>query len=102
MQGYARFKLAVTENTPTIKTYEQSAWAETEDARSAPVEASIGLLEALHERWSYFLRSLSDEDFQRRYRHPELGELTLEKTLQLYVWHGRHHLGHIRLVAEGR
>jgi len=102
MQGYVRFKLAVTEDTPTIKTYRQSAWAEAEDARSAPVEASLGLLEALHERWAHFLRSLAEEDFQRRYRHPELGELTLEKTLQLYVWHGRHHLGHIRLVAEGR
>jgi uncharacterized damage-inducible protein DinB len=100
MQGYVRFKLAVTEDTPAIKTYEEAVWAETEESRTAPVESSLDLLEALHERWALFLRTLKEEDFQKAYLHPKLGEVTLEKTLQLYVWHGKHHLGHIRLVAE--
>jgi hypothetical protein len=100
LQGYVRFKLAVTETTPTIKTYSQVGWGELSDAREAPVELSLDLLTALHRRWAYFLRDLKEEDFHRSYLHPELGEVTLATTLQLYVWHGRHHLGHIRLVAE--
>jgi uncharacterized damage-inducible protein DinB len=99
LQGYVRFKLAMTESVPEIRTYQQAPWGETADARTAPVEYSIEILEALHKRWAFFLRSLSAEDFARTYRHPEMGELTLEKTLQLYVWHGKHHLAHLRLVA---
>lgn len=101
MQGYARFKLALTENNPTIKTYEEASWAELEDARTAPVSVSLDLLEALHARWALLLRGMSPEEFARTIRHPELGEVTLATNLQLYVWHGRHHLGHVRLVAEG-
>lgn len=101
MQGYVRCKLAVTEDTPAIKTYEEAVWAETEESRAGPVESSLDLLDALHRRWALFLRTLKEEDFQRVYLHPEAGEVTLERTLQLYVWHGKHHLGHIRLVAEG-
>jgi hypothetical protein len=63
------------------------------------VECSLDLLEALHKRWVFVLRSLTPKDFARTYRHPEMGELDLEKTLQLYVWHGKHHLAHIRIVA---
>jgi uncharacterized damage-inducible protein DinB len=100
MQGYVRFKLAVTEDRPAIKTYEEAVWAETEESRTASVESSLDLLEGLHRRWALFLRTLKEEDFQKAYLHPEAGEVTLEKTLQLYVWHGKHHLGHIRLVAE--
>jgi uncharacterized damage-inducible protein DinB len=100
LQGYVRFKLAATEDTPTIKTYEEAVWAESEESRTAPVESSLDLLDALHRRWALFLRTLKEEDFHRSYRHPELGEVTLDKTLQLYVWHGKHHLGHVRLVAE--
>ena len=99
MQGYVRFKLAMTEETPTIRTYEQQAWGETKDSRTGAVEVSLDLLEALHRRWALFLESLSEEDFARTYRHPEMGELTLETTLQLYAWHGRHHLAHVNLVA---
>ena len=99
MQGYVRFKLALTESVPEIRTYEQGAWGETEDARTAPVECSLDLLEALHQRWVFVLRSLTPKDFARTYRHPEMGELDLEKTLQLYVWHGKHHLAHSRIVA---
>jgi hypothetical protein len=100
LQGYVRFKLALTEDSPNIKTYEQAAWAETHDSRRGPVGPSLDLLEGLHQRWGHLLRSLSPDDFARTYRHPELGELSLEKTLQLYAWHGRHHLAHVRLVAK--
>jgi uncharacterized damage-inducible protein DinB len=100
LQGYARFKLAFTEETPEVKTYEQPLWAELADARTAPVSWSLDLLEALHRRWAFFLRTLTEADFQRTYLHPQMGEVTLETTLQLYVWHGRHHMGHIKLVAQ--
>lgn len=100
LQGYVRFKLAVTEVTPTIKTYGQAEWGDLADARLAPVEISLDLLDALHERWAFFLRSLSEEELQRSYLHPDLGELTLETTLQLYAWHGKHHLAHVGLVAD--
>lgn len=100
MQSYVRYKYAVTENTPTIKTYHEAAWAETVDARTAPVDISLDLLEALHLRWAFFLRGLTDEEFKKSFLHPEIGEVNLETNLQLYVWHGRHHLGHIRAVVE--
>lgn len=100
LQGYVRFKLAVTEESPGIKTYDQAAWGETADSRTEPVSVSLDLLEALHLRWVAFLRSLREEEFRRTYRHPELGEVSLDTTVQLYAWHGRHHLGHVRLVAD--
>ena len=100
LQGYVRFKLAMTEETPTIKTYQQDAWGDAADSRGAPVDPSLSLLEGLHQRWAYFLRTLSEDDFTRTYHHPEMGEVSLETTLQLYAWHGTHHLGHVKLVAE--
>ena len=99
LQGSVRFKLAMTEEAPTIRTYIQHAWGETDDARTAPVEISLDLLDALHRRWTLFLSSLSDADLARTYHHPEMGEITLDTTLQLYAWHGKHHLGHVSLVA---
>lgn len=99
MQGYVRFKLAMTENNPTIRTYDQGAWGETSDARTAPIEFSLDLLDALHERWVFLLNSLKDSDFSRTYRHPEMGDVSLDTTIQLYAWHGRHHTGHVRLVV---
>ncbi|NNM06803.1 MAG: putative metal-dependent hydrolase [Gemmatimonadetes bacterium] len=100
LQGYVRFKLAITEDTPTIRTYHQASWGETEDARTGPVDHSLDLLDALHKRWVFFLRALSDEDFERTYQHPEMGEISLGTTVQLYAWHGKHHLAHVELVAE--
>jgi hypothetical protein len=99
LQGYVRFKLAVTEEAPTIKTYDQSAWGDLADAKTAPVEVSLDLVDALHSRWVHLLRSLGEADFARTYHHPELGEISLETTLQLYAWHGKHHLGHVGLVV---
>ncbi len=100
MNAYVRFKLAVTESEPTIKTYEQERWAELADAKSAPIEPSLALLESLHQRFVTFLKSLSAADFARKLKHPELGEVTLERYLAMYAWHGRHHVAHITALRE--
>ena len=94
LNAYTRFRLALTEPEPTIKPYDQEAWAELADSRSAPVEPSLLLLEALHQRWVALLESLSDGDFARRFRHPEIGVVTLGEVLGIYAWHGRHHVAH--------
>jgi len=95
MNAYVRFKLAVTEEEPVVKTYDEAAWAELADARLAEVELSLRLLESLHARWVVFLRSLSPAQWERGFRHPEHGLMPLERVLQLYAWHGRHHVAHI-------
>ena len=100
MNSFARFRLALTEDEPTIKPYDQSRWAELIDSRTAPVEASLALLEALHQRWVLLLRSLSAADFARQFRHPELGIVRLNQNLALYAWHGRHHVAHITSLRE--
>src|SRR5579872_3288527 len=87
MNSYMRFRLALTEQEPTIKPYEQDRWAELADSRTAPIEWSLTLLESLHSRWMVMLRSISGADWKRTFRHPELGLLTLEKNLALYAWH---------------
>ncbi len=100
LNAYVRFKLALTEDVPLIKTYDQGRWAETADARTLPVDVSLRLLEALHERWVVLLRSLGPDDYERRLRHPEWAEITLGFHLRLYEWHGRHHLGHVTSLRE--
>jgi len=95
MHAYLRFKWAVTEESPTIKPYDEKRWSELPEARSGEIRISLVLLEALHERWVLFLRSLGEEDFARHFHHPELGEVPLWRNLALYGWHGRHHLAHI-------
>ena len=95
MNAYIRWRLALTEAEPTIKPYQEAAWANLEDAAHAPVEVSLRLLEALHERWARMLRSVKPEDFARTFRHPEHGVRTLDWMLFLYAWHGRHHTAHI-------
>jgi len=100
MNAYVRFKLALTENEPTIKTYEEARWAELSDSIETPVEISLSLLEALHTRWVTLLRSLKPADWSRKFRHPELGEMTLEKNLALYSWHGKHHVAHITALRQ--
>jgi uncharacterized damage-inducible protein DinB len=95
MNSYVRFRLALTETEPTIKPYEESAWAKLEDAAYAPIEVSLRLLEPLHERWVRLLRSLKPEDFSRTFRHPEHGARTIDWMLFLYEWHGKHHTAHI-------
>jgi hypothetical protein len=95
MNAYCRFRLALTETSPGIKTYEEALWAELPDARKSPIEPSLLLLEGLHGRFTAMLRSMIETDFARTFRHPELGEIRLDWTLGLYAWHRRHHLAHI-------
>jgi hypothetical protein len=100
LNAYVRFKLALTEDDPTIKPYAEDLWAQLADTPSTPVEVSLTLLDALHTRWINLLRSLTPEHWRRTFRHPELGSLSLEKTLALYAWHGRHHVAHVASLRE--
>ncbi|HLN97230.1 MAG TPA: putative metal-dependent hydrolase [Pyrinomonadaceae bacterium] len=100
LNSYIRFKLAITEDQPTIKPYFEDRWAQLDDALKAPIALSLDLLEALHGRWIWFLRSLKQEDFQRTFKHPELGIVSLDKNIALYAWHGRHHVAHITSLRE--
>ncbi len=100
LNAYTRFKLALTEERPTIKPYDEQKWAELADTKKTPVETSLALLEALHQRWVVLLRSLTAADFARGFAHPERGPMTLDETLALYSWHGRHHVAHITSLRE--
>jgi hypothetical protein len=100
LNAYVRFRLALTEHEPTVKPYDQALWAELEDARTAPIEPSLTLVESLHARWTILLRSLGEADFARTFKHPEWGSPRLDWVLAQYAWHGRHHVGHINSVAE--
>jgi uncharacterized damage-inducible protein DinB len=95
VNAYTRFRLTLTEEEPLLRTYDEKAWAELEDARSAPIEISLALLDLLHERWVRLLRSLRPEDMRRAARHPDHGVMTMDHLLQQYAWHGRHHVAHI-------
>lgn len=100
MNSYVRFRLALTEEDPVIKPYEEARWAELPDARTMPVEPSLALLENLHARWVPLLRSLSDAEWKRSFRHPALGPVRLEQNAALYAWHGRHHVAHITALRD--
>jgi uncharacterized damage-inducible protein DinB len=100
LNAYIRFKLALTEEEPTIKPYAEDRWAKLHDTQATPVEVSLTMLDSLHDRWLRLLRSLQPEDWKLAFRHPELGLVTLEKNLALYAWHGRHHAAHITLLRE--
>lgn len=100
MNSYVRFKLALTEDEPTIKPYDEARWAELADSRETPVETSLALLENLHDRWVLLLRSLAPADWSRKFRHPALGPMSLDQNLALYAWHGRHHVAHITALHE--
>lgn len=96
LNAYCRYKLALTEEAPTIRPYDEAAWAALPDA-GGPVADSLDLLDALHRRWAALLETMDDAAFQRTYVHPEHGRVfTLETALALYAWHGRHHLAHVR------
>jgi hypothetical protein len=100
VNAYVRFKLALTEEEPTIKPYAEDRWAQLADTQVTPVEVSLAMLDSLHDRWVCLLRSLHPEDWKRSFRHPELGLVSLEKNLALYAWHGRHHVAHITSLRE--
>jgi hypothetical protein len=101
LNSYVRFRLALTENTPAIKPYDEAKWAELPDAKIGPIGPSLLILEGLHQRWMALLRTLDDDAFARTIRHPELGEIRLDWTLGLYAWHCRHHLAHITRLQNG-
>ncbi len=94
LNAYVRFKLALTEDQPTIKPYDQARWSQLPDTR-APVDLSLALLAALHQRWVLLLRGMGPADFARRINHPESGVMTGDGLLAMYSWHGRHHIAHI-------
>ena len=97
---YTRFRLALTEENPTIRPYDETAWAELPDVAATPITVSLDLLTALHMRWTTLLHHLSEAQWQRTFFHPESKRtFTLEQATVLYAWHGRHHLGHLQLLA---
>ncbi|HEX6535506.1 MAG TPA: putative metal-dependent hydrolase [Gemmatimonadaceae bacterium] len=99
--GYVRVKLALTEDEPFVKPYQESRWAELPDSSETPVETSLALLDALHARWVTLLRAMTPDDFRRGYRHPEYGRVVpLTEVIGLYAWHGRHHVAHITALRE--
>ncbi|MEA2765482.1 MAG: hypothetical protein QOK07_1886 [Gemmatimonadaceae bacterium] len=101
MNAYCRFKLALTEDEPTIKPYEEAKWAELPDSLRVPIEVSLDLLDSLHQRWVALLKSMDTADFNRGFHHPERdGMLRLSQLLALYGWHGRHHVAHITSLRK--
>jgi uncharacterized damage-inducible protein DinB len=100
LNSYTRFRLALTEDNPTIRPYAEALWADLADARTAPIDLSMQLLDGLHSRWVLLIRSFSDADFDKTFRHPERGEMRLDQNLALYAWHCRHHLAHINGLRE--
>ena len=102
MNAYVRFRLALTEDGPLVKPYRQEKWAELFDARTAPVDVSLQLLESLHVRWVMLLRAMSPDDFARTMNHPEHGIVVLDYMLAVYAWHGDHHVAHVTSLRERR
>ncbi|WP_192822050.1 YfiT family bacillithiol transferase [Rufibacter sp. LB8] len=100
MNAYIRFKLALTEERPTIKPYDEAAWAHLADSKEALPEVSLQLLDSLHQRWVLLLQSLGFNEWHRTFVHPEGGEMFLFQTAGQYAWHGQHHLAHITSLRE--
>ncbi len=95
INSFIRFKLALTEELPIIKPYEEVLWAELPDGKDMPIDVSLRLLKALHERWTVLLKSLTNEQLHRKFLHPDFGEVLLNTNIGIYAWHGKHHLAHI-------
>jgi len=102
VNAYIRLRLALTEEQPTIKAYDENQWAQLHDAKTGPVAMSLALLDAVHDRWVRLLRALSDDQFGRVFIHPEHGPRTVDWLLFLYAWHGRHHTAHITEMRKQR
>jgi hypothetical protein len=94
VNAFSRFKMALTEDNPTIKPYDEAAWANLEDSRG-PIEDSLAIVGALHSRWVLLLQSMKADQFDRAYNHPEMGLVSIDKGVSLYAWHSRHHVAHI-------
>lgn len=96
MNSFIRFKLALTEDKPVIKPYFEDRWAELSDTKKMPIESSLKLIDAIHQRWAYLLEDMSEVQFARTFVHPEHGKtFRLDEMLGFYAWHGNHHLAHI-------
>ncbi len=95
LTAYMRIRLALTEDWPTVKPYDEKTWAELADARTGPVDLSLELLDGLHARWALLLRSLTEEQWERGYTHPERGRQSIAEAMAMYEWHSRHHVAHI-------
>jgi len=100
MNAYVRFKLALTEDNPTIRPYDEAQWAKLPDSAITPIEVSLQLLAALHSRWVHVVRSMQPSDFARTLVHPERGVLSLDQMLAMYAWHSAHHTAHITSLRE--
>jgi len=100
MNSFIRFKLALTEDNPVIKPYEEYLWAETPEVYAVPVDASLQLLDVLHQRWVALLEALEPEDLRRTFQHPASGTMSLDQAIALYAWHCKHHLAHIIGLKE--
>jgi len=100
MYAFIRLKLALTETEPAIKIYDEAEWAKLPDVRETPLETSLDLLESLHKRWVVLWESLSESQFARTLRHPDLGIMSVDQLLAHYAWHGRHHVAHITSLRE--
>jgi len=100
MNCFIRWRMALTEEEPVIKPYDEGKWAELHDSRTAPVEVSLQLLESLHDRWVNLMGAMSNADFERTFRHPEVGLLGLNTVLAGYAWHCRHHESHITALRQ--
>ena len=99
--SYVRYKWTLTEEQPMIKAYYEAQWAELEDSRKAPLELALTSLKALHDKWVYLLRHMTEAQWQRAFRHPESGNLVrLDENLGIYVWHSKHHYAHIEGLLE--
>ncbi len=100
LNGYIRMRFALTEDAPKIKPFDEARWAELEDARRGVLEPSLKMVDALHLRWAMLMRGLTADDWKRVYVHPEHGKMSIEKALDLYAWHTRHHIAHITSLRE--
>jgi hypothetical protein len=100
MNSYVRFRLAVTENEPTIKPYDEKAWAKLADSVTGPVGLSLDLVDAMHRRWVLLLESFGPSEWSRSFRHPERGPMRVDVTAALYAWHGRHHVAHVTALRH--
>jgi len=100
MNALMRFKLALTEDAPTVKTYEEGLWAELADTKTPPIDSSLAIIDNLHKRWVILLRSLEPAQFERKFRHPQWGLGTMDFLLAQYAWHGKHHVAHIASLRE--
>ncbi|OEH84140.1 metal-dependent hydrolase [Desulfuribacillus stibiiarsenatis] len=100
MNAYIRFKLALTESNPLVKTYDEVQWAELFDGVSAPIDTSVAIITGLHKRWGILIDSLTEQQLKRNFNHPVSGSSPIERLIEFYSWHGNHHIAHINLIVE--